>query len=370
MRISAALVALSVVGAGCGDDGNDAAPGVDASVTDASAGSGLYEAAGSYEYDVRVPAPLTYTDVSGAPREVPFALYVPRAAPLPMPIVLVSHGGSDGKTNPLTSLPEWAETFARAGFLTVAIAHGGRSAASYTALCADVGYDPALTECGFKINWDRPHDLTHVLARLEQLAATPQLQGMMDLDHIGYLGHSAGAGAAMMAAGARRNYYCSWPFATSGAVPCDPAMLVSRRQPRISAVVAMSPQGPLSDGFMSESFSTVEIPVLVATGQRDGSVADGEPANRTSLFPLLPAGGKYLLYVDDPGAVHTLFGGELAGCSAPASRDRCEEMRRWLFSAATALFDAELRERAEGRAWLGSDAIESASQGTATWTRR
>ncbi len=366
-----ALLAFSLVGAGCGDDGNDAAPGVDASGgTDAPAVTGLYEAAGSYEYDVRVPAPLTYIDVTGAPRDVPFALYVPRTAPRPMPIVLVSHGGSDGKTNALTSLPEWAEMFARAGFLTVAIAHGARSAASYTALCAQVGYDPALSECGFKINWDRPHDVTHVLDRLEQLATTPQLQGMLDLDHIGYLGHSAGAGAAMMAAGARRNYYCSWPFAASGAAPCDAAMLVSRRQTRIDAVVAMSPQGPLSDGFMSESFPTVEIPVLAATGQRDGNVADGEPANRTSLFPLLPAGGKYLLYVDDPGAVHTLFGGELASCTATASGVRCQEMRSWLFSAATAFFDAELRERAEGRAWLASDAIVDASQGTATWTRR
>ena len=42
----------------------------------------------------------TYKDAAGALRTVKVLLRIPTAAPLPMPVVIWSHGGADGKDNP------------------------------------------------------------------------------------------------------------------------------------------------------------------------------------------------------------------------------------------------------------------------------
>ena len=49
-----------------------------------------------------------YTDHANQQREVRFLIRQPIGAPAPMPVVVWSHGGADGKQSPTTSMVEWS----------------------------------------------------------------------------------------------------------------------------------------------------------------------------------------------------------------------------------------------------------------------
>ena len=70
-----------------------------------------------------ITATVTYTDFAGLQRSVPIAIRIPISAPLPMPVVIWSHGGAGGHTSPERSSVEWSETTAEAGYLTISMAH-------------------------------------------------------------------------------------------------------------------------------------------------------------------------------------------------------------------------------------------------------
>lgn len=355
-------------------DAGDTADTADTAETGDTAGADcagaecLYSPGRSYEPGaVDVIETIYYTDILGDERAVPIAVYRPADAPKPMPVVVLSHGGAGGKSDPLNSMEHWAPIFAQAGYVAVAVAHAGRDDANYEEVCAALGVDPDIP-CGIKIGWDRPHDVRAALDWLDATAA--EQPGALDLDHVFLIGHSAGAGGALMIAGATRNYRCALPIGFEDPdQDCQEADLVSLADDRVRAVVAMSPQGPDNDGFMDSSFDTVDRPVLIGTGLADGEEAIGEPANRRLVFPLLPAGEKYELFVDDRGATHTLFEGDVSACEGIDDADRCAEMERWIQTTAVAFFDAQLG-LAGATAWLATDSIEIASGGDAEWQRK
>lgn len=327
----------------------------------------LYHPERQFAFTV-IEASTHYTDRIGQDRVVNIAIYRPTDAPTPMPVVLLSHGGSAGKTDPRRSMEHWAPVIARAGYLAVAIAHEGRDEASYDALCQALEVNPTHP-CGIKVSWDRPHDVAQVLAFLHERDAEPQFEGLMDLDRVAHVGHSAGAGAALMSVGATRNFRCALPFGFDAPTQdCQVADLVSFAHDEIDLAIALSPQGPGSEGFMEESYGEVTRPVLMATGANDGD--EGEPANRLAIWPLLPAGSSMLFYVDDQGAKHTLFEGSTEACEPIAGLAKCEAMREAIFSLGVAYLDAHLRGRPEAAAWLASDDVVTAGQGLFTTDRR
>lgn len=328
----------------------------------------LYRTGRSYEVEIHEAPGLDYTDLTGAPRNVNIAIYRPVDAPTPMPVVLLSHGGASGKTDPMKSMENWAPVLAEAGYFTVAIAHEGRDEASYDALCEALDVNP-LHECGVKVSWDRPNDVARVLAFLDERSRTGQFAGLFDMDRIAHMGHSAGAGAALMSIGATRNYTCALPFGFSDPdQDCQVEDLVSLALDAIDVAVSMSPQGPGQEGFMDESYGAVTKPFLMGTGANDG--AEGEPDNRVALFPLLPAGDKFKLFVEDQGAKHTLFEGSLEACTPIAGQQKCAQMRAAIFATALAFLDAYLLDRAEAKAWLSSDDLEDTGQGLFDLERR
>lgn len=349
-------------------DTTDAAEITDA-LGDCEGADCLYRTGRDYENgDRNVIETIVYDDVLGNPRSVPIAVYRPRDPPRPTPVVLLSHGGSSGKDDPLNSMEHWAPVIAEAGYIAIAIAHRGRETADYDAVCAALGVQADIP-CAIKVGWDRPHDVAAVLDWVE--ATEADQPGSLDLENVFLVGHSAGAGGALMIAGAKRNFRCAQPLGhIDPDQRCDAADLVSLADARVKAVVAMSPQGVDNEGFMETSYDTVDRPVLLGTGMADGEYNIGEPADRREVFTHVPVGEKYELFLDDRGAVHTLFEGATTECDDHATAARCDEMLRWVMTTALAFLDAQSSGRPEARAWLASDAIERASAGDAEWQQK
>lgn len=122
----------------------------------------------------------------------------------------------------------------------------------------------------------------------------PELQGKIDPNRIGVGGHSYGAFVAVLLAGARTF--------TDG-------MATSYADPRVKAVVAMSPHGPgESRGLATESWRDVRIPVMYISGSSDVGVTEAENQEwRKQAYELSPAGGKW--WVSIAGAGHLAFTG-------------------------------------------------------------
>ncbi len=290
---------------------------------------------------------ITFTDVIGRDRTLNLAIYSPDGEPANRPVVLLSHGGASGKTDPLKSMDKWAPLFASAGYYAVAIAHTGRSDIDERqALCQAIGI-PGAEACEvFKpLNYDRPNDVAAVLDELVRRRDRPPLAGVYDLDRVAHVGHSAGAGAALMLAGVTRNYRGDGHD--------------GYRDERVDVVVALSPQGPNSDLFeQDESFDTAAIPILLGTGA--GDVTADLPEERRSTFDFLPPGDKALLYIDDPTPIHTTYELEQEPCvNSGGTPEACARFVSWIGSFGVAFVDAKLLGDADAVAWLEGDSPTS-----------
>lgn len=280
-------------------------------------------------------------------RAIPFAVRWSSSATVPMPVVVLSHGGAEGKTNPHLVMQEWAEVLAEHGYMSVSIAHTPRSDIERIVLTMNL--HGTLPQCAeFKhLGYDRPLDFARVIDELVANPANPPWSGQADTTRVGYLGHSAGAGSAMMVAGAGREYM--------------PGLGLSfAEHPLPRAFVAMSPQGAGEDGFRSDSWDGVARPVLMCTGASDGDF----PHERRDPYEYMHPGDKHLLWIDHPGAQHTVFAGETDACvQVTGDPTLCDSMQDWLISAVFAFFDAHLREDPAGADYLASDALAQASSG-------
>ena len=314
----------------------------------------LYPIDLEYDFDI-TQEQLVDSSRVGGPREIRIAIYRPIGAVEPLPVVILSHGGSSGKTNPLKSLPEWAAPIAKAGFLAVAIAHLPVSQAQRDSVCEYLGgTTPADCDSIKMLNWHRPYDVRFVLDWLEQQQQSGPLAGKLDLQRIAHLGHSAGAGASMMLAGAARIYLT------------DPVVI---DDPRIKAFLAFSPQGPGDDGFFDDSWANITRPVLVGTGDGDNT-GGAVGTNRRKAYDLMLPGEKYLLYIQDEAAKHVSFSLNPKSCERVASTGRCHLFSKWLLSAALAFLDAQLLQEPQAYRWLNSDRLGEASNGVVEWDVR
>lgn len=314
-----------------------------------------------------------YKDSGGMLRRVKFAIRRPANASPPLPVVIWSHGGPYGRSEPDDVMQEWSRATTTAGYATVTIAHPSRNDASLQLLCASspLELDEATCDVFKHLMWDRPYDITAVINELERLNSAGDFQGQFDLAHIAVGGHSAGAGGAMTVAGALRNF--------TGKV-------LEMGDSRPVAFLAFSPQSPGSEGFFDTDFRRPEHswlnigrPTLMATGDGDatcihldepGSCFGDSPYLRRIGYERMPAGNKYQLYIHDPDAFHTLFDlntGDCASGAKPVDPAKCDEIARWLTSTAVAFLDGHMRQDPLALQWLSSRNIVNASGGVAEW---
>jgi len=290
----------------------------------------------------------------GGPRRIPIAYRYATDAPRPMPVIVLSHGGAGGSTDATSALDEWATAAAEAGYFAVTIAHEPRDQASRQLLCNEL--DVPAGECDtFKyLNYDRPLDLARVIDRVYVSTNESMWIGMFDPTKLAVLGHSAGAGGALMVAGAPRDVFGT-PLVGSDARPV--------------AFVALSPQAPGSEGFTEAGYGQISRPTLIATGRGDENPPDTADG-RATVFDLMQPGNKARLFIEDPASLQMVFAHQTDTCTTLASLERCQQLVSWVESATFAFLDTHLRGTPAASAWLDSTNLGTASDGVAEWSRR
>lgn len=247
--------------------------GENQSMTSAAPAARYSSEAGSTPVGV-IPDASLHDDARG--RDVSLTIDYPIAAG-PHPLIVFSHGfGATGRAYVGLS-SHWASN----GYIVIKPTH----AADASVKLADVG--PSTFA-------DRAADVKFVLDSLPALQQKyPELQGKIDTAKIAVGGHSLGALTAMLIGGLR----------TAGGK--------SYADPRVKAVIAMSPQGPRESwGLTKDSWAEMHGPVLYMTGDRDKGIDDSEtPEWRRQAFELSPAGDKWLVFIQ--GAGHLAFTGRL-----------------------------------------------------------
>jgi len=157
---------------------------------------------------------------------------------------------------------------------------------------------------------DRVRDVTVIIDSLNDLEKNyPELVGKMDHTRIGVGGHSYGAFTAMLVGGAK----------TFSNPP------VSGGDPRVTAIVAMSPQGVASNrGLTTESWRDLHVPAMFMTGTRDYGANESEsPDWRSTAYENSPAGDKYFVLIRNAG--HMTFTGLASGLGGEQQNDRTRE---------------------------------------------
>ncbi len=297
----------------------------------------------------------TDPDRIGGARTLNVAIRFARSAPTPMPVVVWSHGGAGGETNAVGALDKWAIAAAEAGYFSVAIAHTPRDQASRTALCNTLGFDAAGCATFKFLSYDRPRDIAVVIDHVGLLAKQPQFVGKLDVARLAVGGHSAGAGGALVVAGAAREIN---------------GVSMVTADPRPVAFLAFSPQAPGSDGMTAAGYAQVSRPTLIGTGRGDDDPPEDPADGRASVFDLVQPGNKARIFIEDPAAIHLVFALEIANCTANVTLAHCEEMRDWVKSAGLAFLDANVRGLRAAQAWIASTHLATASGGVAEWSIR
>ncbi len=174
-----------------------------------------------------------------------------------------------------------------------------------------------------------------------------KLPGQLALDgkHIALVGHSFGAFTTM---------------AFAGTTYVDPRTSErrDRRDPRVVSVVAMSPQGPRWFGLDARSWDTIDRPLLLMTGDLDGTtMIDDSPEWRREPFLHMSGGDKLLLRIQE--GTHMSF----------TARNKEHDVYELVQRAALAFIDGTMRKH-DGAASLSAEAVESCSRGHASLERR
>jgi predicted dienelactone hydrolase len=181
---------------------------------------------------------------------------------------------------------------------------------------------------------------------------------------VGVGGHSYGAFSAQLLAGATVD------------LPKG-ARAKSFADPIPKAFLLLSPQGKGQQGLTEKSWVSVERPLMVVTGTLDKGVKGQDPSWRLDPYQLSPPGGKYAVFIE--GASHLSLTGLTAepGAAIPRAKGKASasvEEEVAIFKdvriASLAFWEAYLKDDANAKAFLASDALITESGGKAQLLRR
>ncbi len=267
------------------------------------------------------------------------------------PVIVFSHGAG-GSQNCCDGLTRHWATY---GYVTIQPTHddsaiqrrnAGEENIQFTKAVRDALKNPA--------HWEsRPLDISYVLDVLPNLGnRIPGLIGKIDTDRIGVGGHSMGSYTAEAIAGALID------------LPGHPGR--SFEDPRVKAVLCLSPQGPGQFGLNEHSFDQMALPYMGITGSLDSLGPVASPAWHKTPFERSQPGDKYHLYIE--GANHMSF--ITPRTLLPNHSEQGGAIFDYTNSASLAFWNAYLKGDASAKSYLLSGALEKSSHGAAKLSHR
>ena len=283
---------------------------------------------------------LTIKD-SARDREIPVLVYLPQQSKA-AEVVVYSHGlGGSRETAPFLG-KHWAAR----GYVAVFMQHPGSDESIWKDLPPKKRFR-ALKQAANAENFLlRVADVPVVIDHLEKWnrQANHSLYGRMNTKKIGMTGHSFGAVTAQN---------------VSGQTSFGKTLYLDDR---ITACVAMSPSSPRM-GSSDKAFGKVSLPWLCMTGTHDKAMIGGAVVeDRLAVYPALPAKDKYELVLFE--AEHSAF----TESKLPFDRlKRNPNHHSAILATSTAFWDAYLRDDAEAKQWLTTDAVRSVLETKDRW---
>ena len=331
----ALLITLSLVA--CGED--PVLPPASPLAVDSGKIDALYGALPG-PYRVSTHEGISLPGASG--RQMSVSLHFP-ARGSSFPLLLFSHGNWSNQASYDRIIHYWVSH----GYVVVSTDHAD--------CCSPVqGIFNSLRYGQLGLITRRIEDLEALLAGIPALEQqVHEFVGKADRDRVAATGHSFGAFSAQQLGG-------------GSAMDPDTGKYRYQVNPAISAVVAISPPGPMFDTITAESWRGLELPTLVTTGTWDVQKGFWEQYQDHLLsWENSPAGNKYALVVE--GADHYL--GNLI-CRTEREAQPQEDALRMVQLTTLAFLDAELKNIAAARALLEGDLLSTTTGGFARLSRR
>lgn len=276
-------------------------------------------------------------------RDIPVLIYLPQLSH-PAPVVLFSHGLGGTRNGSAYLGKHWAAR----GYVAVFVQHLGSDEAVWKDKSKIRGFlsmKKAANGDNFLL---RVKDIPAVLDQLTTWNSSHNhiLYNKLDMQHIGMSGHSFGAVTTQAVGGQEFNRF---------------SRTFNYTDPRIKAAIAFSPSAAKNDP--KESFASVAIPWLLMTGTLDEApIGNADVANRLSVYPALPTGGKYELVLND--AQHSAFTDHVI---KNEKVQRNPNHHRAILALSTAFWDSYLKENEAAKIWLDGDNAASVLEAKDRW---
>ncbi|CAA0079820.1 Uncharacterised protein [Halioglobus japonicus] len=279
---------------------------------------------------------------AGDQRALSLSIYYPDASG-PFPLILFSHGNWSDRHSYDRLIEHWVSH----GYVVIAPDHLD---------CCGMarGIINSLRYGNLGLIQARVDDLNRLLNDLPQLAETVSgLKGKIDRQRIALAGHSFGAFSAQQ-------------FGGAAALDPDSGQYQDALDTRVSAIVALSPPGPMFDEITADSWSGLATPTLITTGTWD-SQPTFWPDWRDHLMSFEGAvpGDKYALVVE--GADHYL--GNLI-CRTDREQPPQDDALTMVHIATTAFLDNYLKNNPDAHDLLYSDSLTETTGEFARLKRR
>jgi predicted dienelactone hydrolase len=201
-------------------------------------------------------------------------------------------------------------------------------------------------------------DVTSVIDSLAALQTRfPAIRGKLDTAHIGVAGNAAGAVAAEAIAGA---------LLELPGRPCS-----NLADPRVRAVLCISPQGPGQAGLTEHSFDQLVLPYLGITGDRDAAPARfAAAAWHKAAFERSQPGDKYEVFVQGGDGISAGSERSMGSDGSSQNAQSSGSTATHIHAATLAFWDAYLKHDIAAKRYLQSDALQKTSRGALTLDRR